>query len=438
MLPTGQPVAELPNTEASKSSFHHSVELYRQFVNPLWLDVLSDIGLLREFVSGEGAYLIDDQNNRFLDLVAGFGAAALGHANPYLCATLAESARSTTPGILPWGFSPEAGRLAARLCNLARAPFTKVHFASGGAEAVDAALKFAAAVTGRDCFLAFDGGFHGLTVATTGLSAGVWSQPFPRIWPAVVHVQPSDASAIDAALARHVPAAVVLEIVQGTGGAPPWDAVALAHLAASAKSSGALIIVDEVMSGLGRTGEWYSFSRGTPDFTPDIVVVSKVLTGGLVPVSAVLMREEIFQAVFADRPRAKIHGSTFSGAHLGMACGHAVLDIIERDELLANVRRRSAQILDGIRTLSSRGLLAGVFGNGLLLALDISHGDPQTRASAASATCLGLMERGVLTYVAAHDPGLLRLTPPFILDGDDVSLFLNALEDALTEMRTAE
>jgi ornithine--oxo-acid transaminase len=432
----GVPAAEPPDVPAR--SFDLSTALYRQFVNPLWVDILSEIGLLREFVAGDGAYLIDNDGNRFLDLVAGFGTAALGHFHPSLCRALATAAQDPAPGIVPWGISPQTGHLAARLCQLAGAQLTKVYFASGGAEAVDASLKFAAAATGRDRFLVFEGGFHGLTVAATGLSGGVWTEPFPRIWPTVVRIPIGDAAMTRAAITDNAPAAVVLEIIQGSGGAPPWDTTALAQLAEMAKATGTLIIVDEIVTGLGRTGEWFAFSDGGIDFAPDMVVVSKVLTGGLVPLSAVLMREEIFQSVFIGRARAKIHGSTFSGARLGMACGLAVLDIIDQNDLLANVRSTGTQMVEGIRSLISRGLLAGVLGRGLLLAVDITSGDPQTRASAAAGACLGLMERGVLASVAAHDPGLLRLTPPFVLKNDDVCLFLDALEDTLLEMEASQ
>jgi ornithine--oxo-acid transaminase len=419
--------------DAPGQSFDLSALQYRQFVNPLWLDLLSEIGLLREFVAGEGAYLIDGEGNRFLDLVAGFGAAALGHAHPALCRALAAAAQDPAPGIVPWGISPQTGQLAARLCQLAGAQLTKVYFASGGAEAVDAALKFAAAATGRDRFLVFEGGFHGLTLAATGLSGGVWSEPFPRIWPTVIRVPVGDAAAVRAAMADNAPAAIVLEIIQGSG-PHAWDAAALAQVSKAAKAAGTLVIVDEIVTGLGRTGEWFAFSDAAAAFEPDMVVLSKVLTGGLVPLSAVLMREEIFHSVFSGRARAKIHGSTFSSARLGMACGLAVLDIIEQDDVLANVRSTGTRMMEGLHSLISRGLVAGVLGRGLLLGVDVANGDLQARASAASNACLGLMARGVLTGIAGHDPGLLRLTPPFVLKDDDVCLFLDALEDTLLEM----
>jgi ornithine--oxo-acid transaminase len=416
--------------------FAQSVALYREFVNPLWVQLLSEIGLLRDFVAGEGAYLIDAEGLRFLDLVGSFGAATLGHSHPRLMAALAEAAEDAAPGLLPWGISSEAALLASRLSRLAGAKLSKVYFATSGGEAVDSALKFAAAATKRDAFLCFQGGFHGLTVATTGLSGGLWSDPFPEIWPSINRVPTDDWPAIEAALADRTVAAIVLEIVQNTGGSQPWDGEALRRLAALAKSAGTLIIADEVVSGLGRTGQWFAFSSGNPSFVPDMVVVSKSLTGGLIPVSAVLMKEEVFQKVFGDRERAKIHGSTFSGARVGMTCGLAVLSILEEEDLLSNVRTRSAQLFDGFSKFVDRGLLAGFIGRGLLIALDISHGSSEVRASAASHSCLALMERGILTQIAGHDPGLLRLTPPFIIGDDEISFFLGALEEVLTEMQS--
>lgn len=425
---------DLSHSDPTNGPFDRAVSLYRQSVNPVWLDVLSEIGILRQFVAGDGAYVIDEHENRFLDLVAGFGAAALGHGHPQLIAALAKAIQNTAPGIVPWGISSETGYLAAKLCGLAGSQLTKTYFASGGAEAIDAALKFAAAATGRNRFLVFDGGFHGLTAACTGLSGGIWSEPFPQIWPTFTRIPAQNAGLLKAAIANGPPAAVILEIVQGTGGTPPWDATSLAELAHTARASGTLIIVDEVMTGLGRTGDWFAFSTGGGDFLPDMVVVSKTLTGGLIPMSAVLMREEIFQKVFTDRVRAKIHGSTLSGGRVAMACGLAVLEVIDQSDLIANVRARSEQIAEGVRILNSRGLGAGIVGRGLLLGINASTGDQAARAETASATCLGLLDRGVLTSIAAHDPGLVRLTPPFVLTEDDVSLFLDALEDTFCEL----
>jgi ornithine--oxo-acid transaminase len=423
-------------SQRASIAFERAAQAYRQFVNPLWTDLLSDIGILREFVGGEGAYLLDASGNRFLDLIGGFGAAALGHGHSGLKKVLIDAVASSCPGITPWGISPQTGELACKLCELSGSIFQKVHFASGGAEAIDAALKFAAAATGRDRFLVFEGGFHGLTAAATGLSAGQWSEPFPRIWPNIERVPPAHPEILAAAIEAHRPAAVVLEVIQGSGGMRPWGSEALKQLGAIAKNRGVLVIVDEVMTGLGRTGEWFSFAaEGRSGFYPDFVVVSKVLTGGIVPLSAVLMTDEIFHAVFTGRHRVKIHGSTFSGARLGMLCGLGVLDIIARDDLLAHVRRVGARIEKGISLLQSRCLLAGFFGRGLLVGIDIGGDNPEARAASASATCLGLMDRGILTTVGSHDPGLLRLTPPFVLKDDDVDQFLDALEDTLQDLR---
>lgn len=421
--------------ESGASAFDISVEKYRRHVNPLWEGALREIGLLRSFVGGEGAYLIDSDGTRFLDMVGGYGAAVLGHGHPALTEALSDAVRSSAPGIVPWGICPEAGELASRLISLAANDLEKVHFASGGAEAIETALKFAAAATGRNRFVALEGGFHGLSAAATGLSGGVWATPFPKLWPDVFHVTANDLGALERRLNECVPAAIVIEVLQGTGGAQICPAM-LGGIGRAARAAGSLVIVDEVMTGLGRTGEWFASCPSESDFRPDMLVVSKALTGGVVPVSAVLMTDSVFDAVFANQARAKIHGSTFSGSRLAMHCGIAVLDVMRRDNLLENVRRIGSRLVDGARRLEDRELIAGVRGSGLMLALEIVKGDFQTRAAAASQVCFGLMERGILTSVSAHDTGLLRLTPPFVLNQEDCEVFLEALEEVAVELAT--
>ena len=367
-------------------------------------------------------------------MVAGFGAAALGHGNPDLSRALHDAASSSRPGIVPWGITAETGKLAARLCARSQ-KFEKVHFASSGAEAVDSALKFAAAVTGRSEFVALSGGFHGLTVAATGLSAGVWADPYPQIWPNIVHAPSNDYDTIRTVLSKRRAAAIVLEIIQGTGHAMPLGAESLLRIAEIARSVGTLVIVDEVQTGLGRTGEWFASSIGGASFAPDMLILSKALTGGLIPISAVLMTQRVFDAVFADRARAKIHGSTLSGGRLAAACATAVIDVLERDNLVAAVRRKGTLFEARLRALQDRGFVSNFRGKGLLWALEISSSqDSGERLSLASAACIGLMERGVFTSIAGHDLGSIRVSPPFVITPEEIEFFFGALEETMTEI----
>jgi ornithine--oxo-acid transaminase len=410
--------------------------LYGRFVNPLWADALSDLGLAREFVAGRKAYLIDEVGNEFLDMIGGFGSAVLGYGHPYLVEAISCAVRDSAPAIVPWGISPDTGRLASRLCQLCGRGLEKVYFASGGAEAVDTALKFAAGVTGRCEFVSLSGGFHGLTVTTTGLSGGIWARPFPEIWPRVTHVSPDDLDAIGEVLSQGRVAALVLEAIQGSAGAAPLGPELLLELGRLAKKHGTLVIVDEVMTGIGRTGDWFGVSGVDAKFQPDMLILSKGLTGGLIPVSAVLMRDEVFSAIFADRGRAKIHGSTFSGSRIAMACGNAVLDVIERDKLLDQVRKQGALFAERFRQLRMRGSIANAYGRGLFWGVEII-GVPELkeRSSSAAAICIGLLERGIFTSVSGHDPGIIRLSPPFVIEESDVNLFFDAFEECLDEMK---
>jgi ornithine--oxo-acid transaminase len=418
----------------SQNSFDIGVTEYRNFVNPYWIETLETIGILRPFVSGSGCYLIDGDGNEFLDMVAGFGAVTLGHNHPNFVKALAHAVGAPPPGILPWGISPETGLLAREICRLTGRGISKVLFGNSGAEAIDGALKFAAAKTGRREFVVCDGGFHGLTIAATALAGGgEWQTPYPLLGPTVHKIAPGDVDALETVLAAGKVAAVVIEMVQGTGGGGMWEASDISRLDLLSKRYGSLVIIDEVLTGFGRTGDWFAFHDADNDFMPDLVVVSKGLTGGTMPVSAVLVTDEVFAALCGGPGHAKIHGSTFAGNRLAMMSGLAVIDILESEQLPQRAKRAGNRLVTGLQKLANLGSISDIRGRGLLIGVQISDATGADNPAAATRCCLGLMARGVLTNVAAHDPSYLKLTPPLTITDDDIDLFLSALEDTLAD-----
>jgi ornithine--oxo-acid transaminase len=422
-----------------QDSFEIAVAQYRSFANPYWIDVLESIGILRPFVSGSGCYLIDDEGNKFLDMVAGFGAVTLGYNHPYLMKAMTKAVGTPAPGVIPWGISPETGVLAQRVCEISGHGLSKVLFGNSGAEAIDGALKFAAARTGRAEFAVCDGAFHGLTVAATALAGGgEWQLPFPPLGPTVHRVAVGDLHAVESILACKRIAAVVIEIVQGTGGGAVWEPDRLLHLSALCKDYGTLLIIDEVLTGLGRTGNWFAFHNAGEDFMPDVVVISKGLTGGMMPISAVLVTDEVFDALCGGPGRAKIHGSTFAGNRLAMSCGLAVIDVLEAEQLPHQARLAGGRLIAGLRNLVNQDAISDIRGSGLVIGVKISDPSGSDDRTAATRCCLGLMSRGVLTNIAAHDPNYLKLTPPLIITDDEIDIFLDALDDSLADSRNGE
>jgi acetylornithine/succinyldiaminopimelate/putrescine aminotransferase len=242
-----------------------------------------------------------------------------------------------------------------------------------------------------------------------------------------------DVERVEDVLDRTPVAAVVVEPVQGIGGARPWAPDRLRALLECCRSHGTLVIVDEVLTGVGRTGDWFAFQHA--GIEPDVVVTSKGLTGGIVPVAAVLMTERVHRSVYSSMERAMAHQVTFEAHLLGMSVATAVLDVVETGGLVdraAAVGVRLRAVLDDMRS-AGRGII-GVRGRGLLVAFQVAPtGDPSAAEDAALCMEL-LMERGVLVYPPAHAPGWLKLTPPLTMSDASVEAFRSALEDALKEL----
>jgi ornithine--oxo-acid transaminase len=411
------------------------VQAYREAVNPFRYEIAEELGWPLSYCDAAGEHLTAADGRRFLDLVAEYGAAILGHRHPEVVAALAAALHSGPPCVVPIGLPDSAGYLAQRLIELAGPPLQRVYFCTGGAEAMESAMKFALAATGRQEFVSFSGDFHGLTPGALSLAGnGYWSEPLPRWSPAGRHQVPfGDVAALDRVLDRHDVAAVAVESIQGLGGARAWAPDDLRAVAQSCAAHGAMLIADEVLTGIGRTGRWFAFQHA--GIEPDLVVVSKGLTGGLVPVSAVLMSRAVHESVYSSIELANVHSSTFEGHLLGMVAGLTVLDVVEQEGLVARAAATGARLRCGLEAMQAERIgLTGVRGHGLLIAFQVEGlerpGDPD-----GAATCMELlMDRGILVYPAAHDPSWLKLTPPLNLSDASAMCFLAALRESLQSM----
>lgn len=400
-------------------------------VSPQRQQLYSELGWMIEFVDARGEHLIDRDSNRYLDLVGGYGTAVVGHRHPEVMAALQGLLNGGPPFTTPIGVPFGAGTLAGRLLGLAGDWLHRVVFCSAGSEAMGVAMKFASAATRRDEFIAAADGFHGLTPGPLSLTGNqLWRSPFHSLPGPVVHHLPfGEVSAIEHVVRSERIAAVVLEPVQGIGGARPWPVAAFSEIGRLCQASGTLLVMDEVLTGLGRTGGWFAFQRAG-DVRPDIVVVSKALTGGAVPVAAVLMTKEVQEAVIPDAEYANIHHSTFESHLLGMASGLAVLDLLERQQLPSRALTLGERLRTGIGEMTSLGVRE-VRGAGLLLAFQVRGiADPDDSDGAEYCQQL-LLDNGILVYRAAHRPDWVKLTPPLTLSDDAVDEFLSTLEGCL-------
>jgi len=371
----------------------------------------------RVLVRGEGCYVWDAEGRRYLDLMAGIAVNALGHAHPFLVSAV--TAQMATLGHVSNFFTtaPQI-TLAERLLELLAAPAgSRVFFCNSGAEANEAAFKLARR-TGRTGMVAAEGAFHGRTFGALALThKPAYREPFQPLPGDVVHVPFGDAGALAAAVDERV-AAVVLEPVQGEGGVRPAPPGYLPAARAATSAAGALLVLDEVQSGVGRTGSWFAHQQ--PQIgggaAPDVVTLAKGLGGGI-PIGAMVAFGEATAGLLG--PGA--HGTTFGGNPVACAAALATLHVIERDDLLGNARAVGARLVAGVQGLG-HPLLAGVRGSGLLLAVVL-------REPVAARVAQAALEAGFLVNAVA--PDAVRLAPPLVLSPGQADTFLEALPGLL-------
>jgi acetylornithine/N-succinyldiaminopimelate aminotransferase len=366
---------------------------------------------LLPLVRGEGAKVWDADGKEYLDFVGGIAVNALGHAHPAIVEAVSTQIASLGH-ISNFFMSEPTVTLAERLLQLFGRE-GRVFFCNSGAEANEAAFKIGR-LTGRTHVVATDGGFHGRTMGALAMTGQQGKrEPFLPLPGEVTHVPYGDAKALAAAVTEET-ALVILEPIQGEIGVvtPPLGYLKAARAITAA--TGALLVLDEVQTGIGRTGHWFEY-QAHEGVLPDVVTLAKGLGGGL-PLGATVAFGRA-----AELLQPGHHGTTFGGNPVACAAGLAVLDTIANDGLLENVKRQSERLRDGIESLGSP-LIAHVRGAGLLLGIVLTEPlAPQTRRAA--------QETGFL--VNAPAPDVVRLMPPLNLGDDEVDALLRALPGIL-------
>ena len=367
----------------------------------------------RVLVRGEGCWVWDADGRRYLDLLGGIATTSLGHAHPLLVSTV--TAQMATLGHVSNFFAtaPQVA-LAERLLEISSASAgSAVFFCNSGGEANEAAFKMSRR-TGRTRLVAAEGAFHGRTMGALALThKAAYRDPFAPLPGDVMHVPYGDVAALRAAVDDTV-AAVVLEPVQGEAGVRPAPEGYLAAAREITSAYGTLLVLDEVQTGIGRTGAWFAHTRH--GVRPDVVTVAKGLGGGIPIGAAIAMNERAAGLLGAGQ-----HATTYGGNPVSCAAGLAVLHAIERDDLLSNVRRVGARLRDGVTGLG-HPMVAGVRGEGLLLAVALT--EPVAAAVAAAA-----LEAGFI--VNAVTPDAVRLAPALVLTPGQADSFVAALPGIL-------
>lgn len=362
---------------------------------------------------GSGCYVWDVEGNKYLDLVGGLAVSSLGHGHPALVSAISKQAGEALH-VSNLFTSPGQIALAERLLDLTQAPEgSKVFFANSGTEAIEAAIKLSRR-TGRTGIVAAEGAFHGRTTGALALTyKPAYREPFEPLIPGVSHVPYGDVDALRAAVSQET-GAVVLEPIQGEAGVIAPDAGYLRAAREITTAAGALLIVDEIQSGIGRTGRWFGYEH--EDVRPDAITLAKGLGGG-VPIGALVT----FGAAVSDLLTVGQHGSTFGGNPLAAAAGLAVLETIEEQDLVGNAQRMGEYLTQQVTALR-HPLITGVRGAGLLRAITLAEPvSPQVAERAR--------DRGIIINPVA--PDALRLAPPLIIGTTEIDELVGALPDLL-------
>ncbi len=433
-------IAELTETQCGKNFF-----LHERFLNPQMVRVLKTIGYDRVYTKAQGPYLYDDQGNQYLDLLSGFGVFALGRNHPTIKAALQEILTGDLPDLVQMDVSLLAGLLAEKLVRTTPEPLSRVFFCNSGAEAVEAAIKFARYTTGRSRILYCEHAFHGLTLGALSLNGEeIFRQGFGPLLPDCIPIPFNDLDALERALEEQPTAALIVEPIQGKGVNLPDDDYLFeaAHLC---HKHGALFVADEVQTGLGRTGKLWAVEHWGVE--PDMLLMAKALSGGFVPVGAVAMTAHIMDKVFNRMDRAVVHGSTFSKNNLAMAAGLATLTVLEEENLIANAASQGEALLAGLNALVDKyEFFQEVRGKGLMLALEF--GKPQSFKLKTAWNLLETANKGlfsqmvtiplfkrhrILSQVAGHGMNVVKFLPPLVIGARDVDWIVQACDEVLAD-----
>lgn len=404
----------------------HDVKLwYQQHINAGLYGLISFMGIDTTEVDAEGWTVSTADGRQFIDCLGGYGSLNFGHRHPRIVAAVRDQLEhfALSAKLL---LNAPAAALAHELAELAPGELRYSFFSNSGTEAVEAALKLARLATGRPGVISALSGFHGKTFGSlSSTMKEVYQAPFRPLVGHFDGVPFGDAGALEAAVGGET-AAVILEPVQGEGGihvAPPGYLAAVREIT---RKAGTLLIIDEVQTGMGRTGR--NFACEYESIEPDILVLAKSLGGGVMPIGATLGTPAVWRK-FEDQPL--IHTSTFGGNELACAAALAALAVLQEEQLAAKAARTGAHFLEGLRRLAGRypDLIADVRGIGLMIGIDMTSGD------ASELFIANTLGQNVLVAFALNKPGVIRIEPPLAIPVPVVDEVLLRLETALAQTR---
>ena len=427
-----------------------SEALYSSHVNPQWARLLSLLDMNVRYTRCVGAELFTSGGRRILDFLSGYCVHNVGHNHPRVIAAIKDELDRLGPAMLQSHVSELAGELASRLCDRAGGRLNKAFFASSGSEGIEAAIKYARAHTRRSGLLCAEGAFHGLTCGALSLMGGsFWRERFDPLLPDVEQVVFNDLEGLERKLSTRRFAAFIVEPIQSEAGVRVPDPHYLQEAQALCRRHGTLLVADEVQTGMFRTGPFLGAHHF--DIDPDMVVLAKALSGGLIPSAAVLMSDEVYESIHDTLHHALIHTSTFSENGLAMRAGLATLEVLEEEGLGAraaiageNLRNRLSSELSGYEIFDQVrgvGLLSGiVLKSPKRLGLKFSFEAFQKIHPAMLGQILVMRlfrEHGILTQICGNNFMVLKVAPPLIVEDEHLDAFVSAVKRVFIEMHSS-
>ena len=401
-----------------------TVEKYAKYVNPTALNLLRLGGFDKIEWEGCGATLKDLNGTEYIDCLGGYGVFSLGHAHPQVVEAVVAQMRRLPLSSKTFLNKPLAD-LSELLASIAPGDLQYTFLCNSGTEAVEAALKFARMATGRTQIISTIGSYHGKTYGALSASGRErYKTPFAPLVPGFTHVPFGDVSALTAVV-NEATAAVILEPIQGENGifvAPDGYLQAARRLC---DEHGALLILDEVQTGLGRTGKMFACEHW--NIAPDLMTLAKALGGGVVPIGALLGTPAVWDKVFKENPF--IHTSTFGGGEMACVAGITAIRITLDDDLPAQAARKGKRLLEGLREIQERfpELLAETRGLGLMIGVEFKDAD------IGKLTIGSLVHQGVIAAYTLNNPKVMRFEPPLIISDAQIDHVLKAFGSAMVE-----
>jgi len=410
----------MPDSNAKRQA----LEQFATFINPQKVRVLKAAGLDIIEAERSGPWVWDVDGAKFLDCFTSAGSFNVGRRNPRVVA----AAHAAVDHLDQGNFllcSQAKAELAAKLAEITPGELSCTMFGSGGGEAIDFAIKLARGSSGRPGIVSAVNGYHGHTgFALSAAGRASFRQPFEPLMPGFVRVPFGDLDALSAAVDEHT-AAVLLEPIQGEGGIVMPPPGYLAGVRAACDRAGALLILDEIQTGLGRTGRWWASEHD--GVVPDVMAIAKSLGGSLVPISATVFTEELREFLI---PNPFIHLSTFGGSDLACAVALEVIAVIEETGLVEHAAAMGERLFAGLHAIAAARpeVITEVRGRGLMAGIQYAEDSLGPRMS------YHLARHGVLAIYSGNLPSVMRLMPTLVIEEEEVDFLLAALEEAIEDL----